>query len=153
MKKVVCLMVATVFLMTAGLVWAQEKRGSAAQAKVLIDRGYEYVQKNGVKAAIAEFNKPDGQFVKDDLFIMVVDFNAKVVAYATNHKLIGRGSMQSKDADGKLFIKAMVDTAKTKGSGWVDYKYINPKTKKPEQKTTYVKKISDNLLMACGAYK
>ena len=154
MKKIVCLIIAAVFLMTAGWVWAQEKRSSAAQAKIWVEKADKYVKENGVKAAIAEFNNPKGQFVKDDLFIMAIDFNGKIHAYPTNHKLVGRGSLQSsKDAEGKLFIKAMADVAKTKGVGWVDYKYLHPKTKKAEQKTSYVKKISDNMFIACGAYK
>jgi signal transduction histidine kinase len=155
MKKRICCVV-VIFLMTAGLVWAQEKRGSAAQAKLMIDKGYEYVQKHGVKAAIAEFNKPDGKFIKDDLFIWVVDFDGVIHAYAPNQKNVRKKDglrLRLKDAEGKLFLKDMVTVAQTKGFGWVDYKYMNPKTKKIEQKTTYVKKMSDNMLMACGAYK
>jgi len=156
MKKIICLSVAVIFFLTAGWVWAQEKRGSAAQAKLLVDQGYKYVQEHGVKASIAEFNKPEGQFVKGDLFIYVLDFEGVIHAYAPNQSLVRKKDglrLQSKDVEGKFFTKEMVTMAQTKGFGWVDYKYMNPKTKKVEQKTTYVRKISDNMLIACGAYK
>lgn len=156
MKRSICLSVVVIFLLTAGWVWAQEKRGSAAQAKLLVEQGYKYLQEHGLKASIAEFNKPDGKFIKDDLFLWVVDFDGVIHAYAPNPKNVRKKDglrLRLKDAEGKLFLKDMVTLAQTKGFGWVDYKYMNPKTKKVEQKTTYVRKISDNMLMACGAYK
>ena len=46
----------------------------------------------------------------------------------------------------------IVEKAKTKGSGWVDYKYLNPETNELEHKTTYLLKVGD-LILCCGAYK
>ncbi len=42
--------------------------------------------------------------------------------------------------------------AKTKGSGWVDCKYPNPKIHKIESKTTYVEGL-DGWVIGYGAYK
>lgn len=56
------------------------------------------------------------------------------------------------DTDGKLFRKEIVEVAKNKGSGWVDYKYMNPETKKVEHKTTYILKVEDTIV-CCGTYK
>ena len=53
---------------------------------------------------------------------------------------------------GKFFVQEGVQMAKTKGSGWVDYKWTNPTTKKVEAKSTYVKKV-DELIFCCGIYK
>lgn len=154
MRKVVSLCVAVAFVMTVGLVWAQEKRSSAAMAKMWVEKADKYVKENGVKASIAEFNKPTGPFVKDDLYITVIDFDGKMVAFPMDKTKVGVNRMHLKDPEGKPFIKEMVNVAKTKGSGWVDYKYKHPKTKQTEQKTTYVKRIADtNMFLACGAYK
>lgn len=57
-----------------------------------------------------------------------------------------------KDADGKAFIKSLIDTAQKRGSGWVEYKWPNPVTKVIESKSTYVEKAG-NLIVACGIYK
>jgi signal transduction histidine kinase len=60
--------------------------------------------------------------------------------------------MGAKDADGKLFMKEMVDVGKMKGKGSIDYKWENPKTKKVEQKSSYVEKV-DDVILGCGYYK
>jgi cytochrome c len=59
-----------------------------------------------------------------------------------------------KDADGKYFMREMVKVAQTKGTGWVDYKWTNPVSKKIEHKSSYVKRVgNENLLIGCGIYK
>ena len=55
-------------------------------------------------------------------------------------------------ADGIYFMKKFIETAKTQGSGWVDYKWVNPVTKKIESKSTYIQKM-DNYFLGCGIYK
>jgi signal transduction histidine kinase len=48
----------------------------------------------------------------------------------------------------------MIDTAKSKGSGWVDYMWTNPQTKKVEPKSTYVVKVPEfEGLIGVGIYK
>jgi hypothetical protein len=60
--------------------------------------------------------------------------------------------MDVPDANGKFFRKDVVELAKTKGVGWVDYKYKNPATNKVENKTTYLRKAGD-VIICCGTYK
>ncbi len=59
---------------------------------------------------------------------------------------------QLQDVDKKFFVQEAVQLAKAKGSGWVDYKWTNPTTKKVEAKSTYVKKV-DEIIFCCGIYK
>ena len=172
MRRIGYWIVAVMFFMTAAVAWAQgkpnldriagtlqksggqEKRSSAAMAKLWVEKADKYAKEHGVKAAIAEFNKPDGLFVKDDLYITVIDFDGVMVAYPRNTKIIGQNQSGLKDQEGKFFIKEMANVAKTKGFGWVDYKHPHPHTKAVEQKTTYVKRIAGtNMLLACGAHK
>ena len=80
------------------------------------------------------------------------DLQGTLVAHPKNAKLIGKNLLDVPDNDGKYFRKDILQVAKTAGAGWVDYKYLNPETKKPEQKTTYVKKVGD-LVLCAGAYK
>ena len=60
-----------------------------------------------------------------------------------------------KDAKGKLFHNEIIETAETKGSGWVDYMFPKPGKTEPSQKWTYVKKVTvDGIpaLVASGFY-
>jgi signal transduction histidine kinase len=125
---------------------------SQKEAKALVEKAAAYVKANGKDASLKEFSKAKGQFDKGDLYVFVYDMSATIVAHPKNAKLIGKNLMDVPDTDGKLFRKEIVETAKVKGSGWVDYKHLNPETKKVEAKTTCVLKVGD-LVLCCGAYK
>jgi len=133
-------------------VWAADDRGTAAEATALVQRAAEYLKANGAAKSYAAFNDGAGQFKDRDLYVFVMDLNGKMLSHGANAKLIDKDLSNLKDSDGKLFIKAMLDVAKAKGKGWVDYKWPHPVTKAIEPKSTYVEKI-DDLVIGCGIYK
>ncbi len=73
-------------------------------------------------------------------------------AHPQNPKLVGKNMLEVPDVDGKLFRKDIVEIARKKATGWVDYKYKNPATGKIELKTTYVMGV-DDVAICCGIYK
>jgi signal transduction histidine kinase len=147
MKKVIVILTA-IGLIAAGSVFAADKD----EAKVLVEKAVAFAGAEGKEKALAEISKPKGTFDKGEMYVFAYDFKGVVVAHPKNAKLIGKNLLEVPDNDGKLFRKEIVELAKGKGSGWVDYKYMNPETKKPEQKTTYIQKAGD-VIVCCGAYK
>jgi cytochrome c len=127
-------------------------KGTADEASALTKKAIAYLKANGKEKAFAEFNNPNGQFKDRDLYVFVFDFNGKTLAHGTNPKLLDKNLLDLKDADGKMFVKEFVDVAKSKGKGWVDYKWPHPATKVIEAKSTYVEKV-DDMLVGCGIYK
>jgi signal transduction histidine kinase len=117
-----------------------------------VEKAATFFKSNGKEKALAEFSKSKGTFDKGDLYVFAYDMTATIVAHPKNAKLIGKNLFEVPDTDGKLFRKEIVEVAKSKGSGWVDYKYMNPETKKVEHKTTYVLRVEDAII-CCGAYK
>jgi cytochrome c len=127
---------------------------TAEEAKANAENAAVFVKENGKEKAFAEFNNPNGQFTKGDLYIFAVDFNGVQLANGGNPKLVGMNTMEMKDQNGILLTKEMLNIVKTKGSGWVDYSWVNPATKKVQGKTTYVKRIEGNdYFVACGIWK
>ena len=126
--------------------------GTANEAKGLVEKASAYVKAEGKEKAFAEFSNSSGKFVDRDLYIFVVDFSGLTLAHGGNAKLVGKNMLELKDADGEFFIKKFIEMAKTKGSGWVDYKWVNPVTKKIEPKSTYIQKV-DEYFLGCGIYK
>ncbi len=149
MRKLLALCI--VLALTAGAAYAQD-RGTAPEAKALLDKAVAYYKANGQAKAFAAFNDPKGEFVKKDLYIFALDPQGKILAHGGNKALIGKDMMAAKDADGKLFMKEMVETANAKGKGTVDYKWENPQTKKVEPKSSYLEKV-DSVILGCGYYK
>lgn len=122
------------------------------EAMALVEKAAALVKAQGREKGLAELNTPGGQFVKGELYVFAYDLNGTVASHPINPKLIGKNLLEVPDADGKYFRKEIQELAKTKGTGWVDYKYKNPKTNAIESKTTYIKKEGD-LILGCGVYK
>jgi cytochrome c len=139
-------------LLVVGTTTARQKRGTSAEAEALVKKAVAYLKANGKDKAFAEFNDTKGKFVVGDLYVFVYDLNGKCVSHGSNAKMIGKDLIGLKDADGKSFVEERVQIAKSKGSGWQNYKWNNPTTSKIEDKTAYIQKI-DDLIIGCGAYK
>jgi cytochrome c len=152
MKKVLIVSMIVLFAVMVQLPVYAGDTGTKEEAMAMVKKATEYIKANGKEKAFAEFTNKKEQFVDRDLYIFVVDFKGLTLAHGGNEKLVGKDMFGLKDADDKLFIQNFIEVAKTKGSGWVDYKWANPVTKKIENKSTYVFKVDDYFL-GCGIYK
>lgn len=137
-------------LLVAVTVYAQQ-RGTPAEAKKMVEEAIAYIKANGQEKAFAEIGNPIGRFVDRDLYITVFDMNGTCLAHGAIPEVIGKNRLDTKDTDGKFFIKERIEAAKTKGSGWQDYKFLDPLTKKVEPKTFYFERYND-LVVGCGVY-
>lgn len=150
MKKA-CAVILTVFLVVS-FAYAQGQFGTADEAKALMNKAVTYLKANGKDKAFEAFNNKKGDFVNKDLYIFVLDLNGKILSHGANEKLIGKDMMGIKDKNGQLFIQKMVDLAKTKGKGEVEYYWDNPVTKQVALKVSLFEKVGD-VIVACGYYK
>ena len=65
-----------------------------------------------------------------------------------------RPSLDVKDAAGKEFGREMVGVAKTKGTGWIDYEWAHPATKKVEDKTAFIQRVPGaDAFVGVGVYR
>lgn len=127
------------------------ERGSAAEAQAMVKKAVAYLQKNGAQKAYAEFNNTQGQFRDRDLYLVVFDLQGTAIAHL-NPRLLGKPTGDIRDADGKQIFHAQRKLALEQGRGWVDYKWPNPVSGKVEQKSTYLERVGDIIIM-CGIYK
>ncbi|HEX5345465.1 MAG TPA: cache domain-containing protein [Duganella sp.] len=132
---------------------AAAEKGSKEEAVAMVKKAVALVKAEGKEKAFAAFSDPGNTTFHDrDLYVYVYDFNGVALAHGNNPKMVGKQLIGLKDNEGKLLIKEMVEVAKTKGSGWVDFKWPNPVTKAVEAKSGYVEKV-DDFLIGSGAYK
>jgi ABC-type transporter Mla subunit MlaD len=138
----------------AGFNLGTREYGNADEAMAMVKRGVGFVQTNGREALLTEVNKlGKGQFIDRDLYLLVVGLDdGRFKAHGNNPRVIGVSGLQSKDMDGKLFIVDMMNTGKTMGSGWIDYKWNHPVTNEVQVKSSYFEKVGD-VIVVCGIYK
>ena len=150
MKKVIGMLI-VLSLLAVGVAFAGDK-GTPAEAEALVKKAVSFIKENGKDKAFAEFTNSKGQFVDRDLYIFVYDMNGKCVAHGQNPRMVGKDLSDLTDSDGKYFVKERITIAKSKGKGWQNYKFSNPKTKKVEEKTAYIEK-TDDYIIGSGSYK
>lgn len=121
-------------------------------AVAIVKAGLSYLEKNNKDALIKEVNSKNPAFMKGDVYLAIRATDGTTLAHPHNPKLIGKNLLPLPDADGKYFRKEIVDVAKNKGSGWVDYRYNNPSTNEIERKSIYLTRSGDIILEA-GIYK
>jgi signal transduction histidine kinase len=126
--------------------------GSKEEAVAMTQKAIAYMKANGAEKTISEVNNPKGKFIDRDLYVVIYDLHGKNVAHGGNPKMVGKDLIEMKDVDNKSFMKERVEIAKTKGRGWQDYSFLNPVSKKIEQKSMYVERYED-MIFGCGIYK
>src|SRR5450631_2897189 len=149
-NAVLCVVVVIYLLALAGISFAEQ--GTKAEAKALVEKAAAYIKANGKEKALAEFNNPKGKFIDRDLYIFAYDFNGVNLALGSNPRMVGKNLLDLQDAGGKPLIRDLIHVA-NKGGGWYAYKWSNPRTKKIQDKISYVLKIDDSMFIGCGVYR
>lgn len=127
---------------------------TTAETEALVKEAIAFAKANGKDAAFKEITKAGGRFHKHggELYVFIYDMEGKVLAHGQGAAKVGVNQAKAKDPDGVEFVQDRIRLAKTKGKGWHDYKYMNPKDGKKEPKTSYIE-VWDNLIFGAGIYK
>lgn len=150
MKKILALFAALFVSLAVHAADADANRATPAEAEAMVKKAVAYYKKNGREKSMTEFMRNPGPFVDRDLYVTVYDMQANDLAHI-NPKMVGKNMMDLRDADGKYHIKERMEAAQKGTSGWQDFKFFNPVSKRIEPKKMYWEKY-DNLVFACGAY-
>lgn len=110
-----------------------------ADAQGLAGNALAHIKKVGAEQAVKDFNGA-AEWKTKGINLNVVDMKGVVLASSLNERLIGKNTYESKDPNGKEFVKEFIATAQ-KGEGWVDYVFMNPETKKLEERSMFVRKV------------
>jgi signal transduction histidine kinase len=131
-----------------------QERGTKEEAKALAEQAAAHVKKVGPDQAFKDFTTDKAAWTKKDMYVFVSDLKGMTMAHGANDKLVGKNMMELKDQNGKLFVKELTEVVKAKGSGWVEYDWAHPQTKKIEGKATYALKLSNyDGFVAVGIYR
>jgi cytochrome c len=147
------LLVAVGLLLMPGSGFASADKGTADEAKAMVEKAAALLKDAGADKAFAAFDDPaNTDFHDRDLYIFVRSMDGNTVAHGANKGMIGHTNLDLKDADGKPYNKEMIDLATSKGSGWVDYRWVNPVSHKIEPKSSFIVKVGDYVVGA-GFYR
>lgn len=128
------------------------------QAKAFVKQAVDFAKKNPKEKFLEEVSGSKGQFhfnkgQNNDLYIFVYDLEGKVVAHGVRRELVGVNRWASKDPDGKAWIQDWTKMVKEKGSGWIEYKELNPaQGNKVMKKASWVE-LQNGMVIGAGIYE
>lgn len=129
---------------------ATDSTNDAKRARELLDRAVAYYEEKKDKA-LAAFNR-QGEFIQGELYVYAINTTGVLLASGgSSSALIDRIVLGLGDLDGKLIFKEILEIAQSKGSGTVEYRWLNRVDHKVERKVTYFKKVGD-VIIAVGYY-
>lgn len=152
-KVLICLAFAAAFTNPSN---AQQPPNTeqAKQVEALVNKAAALLNSKG-KAIFTEFRKKDSEWLHGDTYLYVYDLKGDVLLNAAFPAREGTNITGGKDANGKLFQDEIIATARSKGSGWVDYMFPKPGQTEPSRKWAFVKAVNmDGVsgLIASGFY-
>jgi len=151
----------TTFFISCGVICLFCLRGFSADAPqskeakrivALVEKAAALTESKG-KAAFPEFKKKGSEWLKGETYIFIADMNGTILMHPANPELETKSILDMKDSNGKAFMREFIETAKTKGSGWVDYMWPKPGEKSPSKKLSFIKraKMPNGEMVVVGA--
>jgi len=151
MKKLIVFAIVGLFLFV-GLAQAQTK-ATKESSVALVKKAVVYYKQVGKEKALEEFSNPNGKFVDGENYLSIYDMKGTVLGHGTNKALLGKNFYDVRDSRDKYFIREFIEKANKPGaSGWVEYQWTNPVSKKIEPKAAYFVRVEDVIIQA-GYYK
>ena len=140
MKRLFCVVASLLFLaISVSFVVAQTDEECTA----LVEQTASAIEENALQT-LARINRAEHPYKNKDnpaLYVFVLDTDQTIIGHPIKTKVIGKNMKGKPDIKGKLFRDEFVAVARKEGSGWVDYYFLNPKTKKEEHKTSFIKLV------------
>jgi signal transduction histidine kinase len=140
------------FLSASTATWAADKPTEADVQQITL-KAAALIKDKGVDVGRKAFDA-DGEFKFGEIYVNVVSDKGLRLIYPPKPASENMDILQAQDVDGKFIVKELLEVAKTKGEGWVQYRWMNPATNKIAGKTTYVKAVPEReVIVYVGAYK
>jgi cytochrome c len=122
-------------------------RASADDARAMLERAVALARSDGHATAAARFNDRRGDFVKDDLYVFMVDMDSgRFEAMGMNPALSDTDAVGLRDAAGNALVAEMIAKLQSADEATVDYVWRNPVTNVVENKRSYVRRDGRSLI-------
>jgi len=121
------------------------------EAEALMLKAAAQVERLGHSRAFANFMNPEGGFFPRDLYVFVVDLEGHMWVNGAFPQFIGTNALGTGDPQGVRYIEAMLKSAAEKGTGRVEYLWLNPCTGGIARKLTFFRRVG-RYVVAVGAY-
>jgi len=124
-------------------------RATPVEARAMLRRALAAMRRDE-KAALGAFQAYPGPFIRDDLYVFVIDLaSGRFLANGANPRLVGTDARTLRDANGKPIVTEAMETlarGRRGGHGEVAYSWRNPATGRIESKHTYFRTVDGKVV-------
>jgi len=122
-------------------------RAGADDARAMLERAAKLAKEQGHARAAAVFNDRRGEFVKNDLYVFMINMDSgRFEAMGMNPALSDTDALGLHDAAGNALVAEMISKLKDADEATVDYVWRNPVTNAVENKRSYVRREGRSLI-------
>jgi signal transduction histidine kinase len=151
MKKLLALII--VCLLAAAPALAQESAmppSKSSISKDMVKKAVKYLNDNGIEKAKAAFSQK-GEFYTGEYYVYVIKDDGTEIINGAFPELVDKNVLKLKDYDGYFITKEILRLSRTRGSGWVTYRWRDPVSKRKINKKAYIERVpAENLTVCCG---
>lgn len=140
-------------VLTVGLGIASALAATADETKAFVEKAVAHIKSVGSNKAFTDFSRPDGGFVSGELYMFCYAADGINRAHGATPSFVGKNLLDVQDPDGVHVNAEIIKLGMAKGTGWLDFKWVHPVTKKITPKTAYVVKVDDQTVCGSGYYK
>jgi methyl-accepting chemotaxis protein len=127
------------------------RQGTADEAYALVRKAMNAYKTQGMNLLEHITKDPNKMFADRDMYVFAFDRRGQYRAFAGNAAKLQVNLFNVPGLDGRKLV-ADAFALPEKG-GWVDYAIENPLLNRVEVKTSYIERISDDIVLGCGVYK
>jgi cytochrome c len=126
-------------------------RATPFEAKGLLDDAVKALRADKA-IALSDFQQLGGRFLRDDLYVFVVDISdGRILAHGASPRLVGTSGHEVRDPHGRAIVTDMISVARKDGEGEIAYSWRNPSTDRIESKRSFFRP-EGGLLVGVGHY-
>lgn len=130
----------------------QLRRGSADEARSLVERGVQHFHEVGWDRARVGFSDSNGEWIDRDMYIFVFDRAGCFKVHPMRPDFVGKHLQESIGAAGADFM-AKAQAAVANNTGWVNFEFPSPSSGELVPKTAFVSQLSDDLMIAASVFR
>ncbi len=127
------------------------RQGTADEAHALVKKAMALFKTHGMGVLDLITVDATKVYADRDMYVFAFDRRGQYRAFAGNRSKLSVNLFNVPGLDGKKLVEDAFDLP-AKG-GWVDYAIENPLLNRVEWKTSYIERISEDVVLGCGVYK
>ncbi len=142
---------ARALLLTQAVSTFKLRQGTADEAYAMVKQALAIYRTEGNATLRKITEDKEKVFADRDMYVFAFDHHGQYRAFAGNASKLEINLLNLSGLDGRKLVTDAFSISSS--GGWVDYTILNPVTKIIETKTSYIERLSGDLVLGCGVYK